>query len=378
MVVLYVLFWVIFLGSFSALGVLFYSFFAKVSRRQQIGKTLRPALGSFGGSLDQQPALSVIICAHNEQANLPALLGAITRQDYPGTWELIVVNDRSTDGTATILADAALLNPRLRILTIEHTPSDWSPKKYALSQGIAYALYEHLVFTDADCIPASVRWLSLIADQFAQGCAIVIGYSPYLPAKGLLNGLIRYETWLSAVQNATFSSFDRPLTAVGRNLAYTKTVYDLAGGFYHHRGTLSGDDDILVTRVGPSVRVGLLLETDGYVFSHPKNSWGAYLEQRTRHVGASKFYPFYTKAVQLILKLFPLLAFVAMFLYPFQSLLYFVIRYLILWHRTKGAQNNGLKTDLTWAEVIIYDLLLTIWNVFLGLAVIFRPAKQWR
>ena len=78
--------------------------------------------------------VSVIISARNEEANLPSLLNALINQTYSiDLLNLIIVNDRSTDKTADILAGYEKDIPNLTVITIDKTPLDWSPKKWALN-----------------------------------------------------------------------------------------------------------------------------------------------------------------------------------------------------------------------------------------------------
>ena len=104
------------------------------------------------------PPVSIVIPARNEERNLEQALGSVLALDYPGL-EIIVVNDRSTDGTGAILEKLAKQDPRLTVVTIESLPADWLGKPYALHRGAQQAQGEFILFTDADIVfhPLALR-----------------------------------------------------------------------------------------------------------------------------------------------------------------------------------------------------------------------------
>lgn len=95
------------------------------------------------------PLLSVCIPARNEERNIRACVEAVLKQDYPN-FEVIVVDDRSTDATPHILTDLAARDSRLRPINGSELPSGWAGKPHALHQASALARGEWLCFIDAD------------------------------------------------------------------------------------------------------------------------------------------------------------------------------------------------------------------------------------
>ena len=91
------------------------------------------------------PALSIIVPARNEVANLERLLPTLTNLAYPGEYELIVVDDNSTDGTGKIAKELGA-----RVERVNALPSGWRGKPHACHQGAAAATGQWLLFTDAD------------------------------------------------------------------------------------------------------------------------------------------------------------------------------------------------------------------------------------
>ena len=109
-----------------------------------------PRLKNFPPAADRDcPRVSLVFAARDEQAKLPAALRTLRDLDYPGL-EIIAVNDRSTDRTPSLLADAAKFDPRVRVVNLAVLPEGWLGKPHALEQGFAVSTGEWLLFTDAD------------------------------------------------------------------------------------------------------------------------------------------------------------------------------------------------------------------------------------
>lgn len=104
------------------------------------------------------PGLSIVVAAANEEHTLERALRSLLALDYPEV-EVIVVNDRSTDGTGAVLAKLAEQHPRLQVVTLTELPPGWLGKTHALHQGAARARHDLLLFTDADVVfaPDSLR-----------------------------------------------------------------------------------------------------------------------------------------------------------------------------------------------------------------------------
>jgi len=100
---------------------------------------------------DGLPSVSAVVAARNEERNIEVALQSLLRLDYDQL-EIIVVDDRSTDGTGAILDRLASGNARLRVLHLTELPPKWLGKNYALYRGAQEASGELLLFTDADCV----------------------------------------------------------------------------------------------------------------------------------------------------------------------------------------------------------------------------------
>jgi chlorobactene glucosyltransferase len=95
------------------------------------------------------PLISVCVPARNEERNIRKCVEAILKQDYPN-FEVIVLDDRSTDVTLEILRQIAAQNDKLKIISGSDLPKGWAGKPHALHQASAVARGEWLCFIDAD------------------------------------------------------------------------------------------------------------------------------------------------------------------------------------------------------------------------------------
>lgn len=236
------------------------------------------------------PPLSVVICARNEAENLSRFLPDVLNQDYP-SYEVVVVNDCSEDSTYDVLGSFMKKYPHLKVSMIQKDPGFTHTKKLAMLIGIKAAKNDLLVFTDADCRPASPQWLRHVAAAATgEKTDIVIGYGAYSQEKGLLNSYIRYETMFIALQYFGMAMAGKPYMGVGRNLAYRRTFFFGKGGFGPHNHIMSGDDDLFVNRNATADNCSLMLTHDSFTLSVPSKTIAEWIKQKRRHLTTAVHY----------------------------------------------------------------------------------------
>ena len=211
------------------------------------------------------------------------------RQRHAAAFELILVDDNSTDGSTELALAFARTDDRIRVLF----PGATRPgKKDALAYGIAQASYERLLLTDADCTPASDEWLTRMTEQLRGPTELVLGVSPYRTAPATLLGRWqRFESIYVSFKYLSALRWGLPYMGVGRNLAYTKGFYLRAGGFSSHGDLPGGDDDLLVSGAAISERTVAVTDPRAWTYSHPQPAWPDYFRQRARHQSTGIRYP---------------------------------------------------------------------------------------
>ena len=258
----------------------------------------------------QQPGVSVIVCARNEERNLRDYLQALLTQDYP-EFEVIVVNDGSIDDTRTYLE---YWQKRYRNLKLTFVPAGakvGSTKKLAITLGAKAAQYDYLLLTDADCRPESTHWISEMMKGFAQpsvsaavsqlsgqsaqrsvseAVTIVLGFGAYFAKPGLLNRMIQFDTLFNGLQYLGMAACGHPYMGVGRNLAYSKRLFFQQGGFYHLMTSKAGDDDLFVNRVATAANTAVVCTPDSLTWSVPKTNLTDWFRQKRRHLSVAPKY----------------------------------------------------------------------------------------
>ena len=245
---------------------------------------------------DYATPVSLIIAARDEEQNLRKNLLQWLEQDHHA-FEVIVVNDCSFDNSIYLLKDYQRRFPHLQIINLEESAIFKGGKKQALFLAIKGAQFERLIFTDADCRPASKDWLALMNAQFDDQKEIVLGMGSYEKSKGLLNYLIRMDTVQIAIQYLGAASRKFPYMGVGRNLGYKKNLYLEHGGFRKHIDLPWGDDDLLINEMANGKNTALCLIPEAQTVSKPKKTFGKWFRQKRRHMTTSQRYKAGTRLV---------------------------------------------------------------------------------
>src|SRR5438105_8597492 len=220
----------------------------------------------------QQHPVSVIICARDEDENIARNLPGVLVQKYATTHEVIVVNDNSVDDSKYILEELQKTFKFLQIVDLKQEAKLISGKKYPLSIGIKEAKHEIVLLTDADCVPATEFWIQKMQDAYVNGTEVVLGYGAYYKKPGLLNKLIRFETFHSALQYLSYALAGKPYMGVGRNLSYKKGIFLKNKGFSAINHVASGDDDLFISMVANKTNTNVVVDHDAVTLSEPENS----------------------------------------------------------------------------------------------------------
>lgn len=255
------------------------------------------------GTEELLPPVSVVIAARNESDNLFHFLPLVLNQDYPD-FEVVVVNHQSLDDSYHVLNAFKMQYPsKLRIVEVERSRHLGTGKKFPLSLGIKAAAHEHLVLTDADCAPSSNQWLRCMASCFSEKKQLVLGYAPYKVEKGFLNKLIRLDTIMIAMNYFSYALARLPYMGVGRNIAYTKSLFNSVQGFKSHYAIISGDDDLFVQQAARKGNYTIQINEGAYCISKGKDNWSSWMIQKTRHYTTV---PKYQVIKKLLLGIYPL------------------------------------------------------------------------
>jgi cellulose synthase/poly-beta-1,6-N-acetylglucosamine synthase-like glycosyltransferase len=229
------------------------------------------------------PMVSVVIAARNEEQNIEACLRSVVDQDYPvGRFEVIFVNDGSTDNTDAIVTELSSNHKNIRILTLPADSGHRAGRKpVAIAAGIEIAKGEIILTTDADCrVPKS--WISCMVGQFDPETGFVAGPVHEVAGNSFIAKLDRLELLGLISTAAGLIGLGKPITCNGANLAYRKTAFLAAQG-YGEKGSWC-DDETLMHRIHIRGlgRISFSPYSECAVTTRPNNSMGSFWKQRLR------------------------------------------------------------------------------------------------
>ncbi len=325
--------------------------------------------------------VSVIICARDEADNLAKNLPGILVQDYKTTHEIIVVNDNSTDETKYVIDEYKKSFKNLVNIELTQEAKLIMGKKFPLSMGIKSAKYETLILTDADCVPASEFWVDHVQQAYHDSTEVVLGYGAYHKKPGLLNKLIRFETFHSALQYFSYALAGIPYMGVGRNLSYKREVFMRNKGFSSMNMIPSGDDDLFINKVANKHNTAIMIDPASHTLSEAKKTWNDWMRQKYRHYTTSKYYKpihkFLLGLYSLSLALFyPLFAASVVFHTWWLALSVLGLRLLIqaiILHKTMKKLN---EKDL-WPFFILFDIWMFFYFLITVPALWKKPKQKW-
>ena len=242
--------------------------------------------------------ISVIVPVRNEEKNIKACLDALAAQTLSkDRYEVIVVDDHSTDSTPQLLLSLKYPQMRLTVLNLEEQLRQkgmrgQAYKKWGIEWAVSRAVGDLIVTTDADCT-SHVEWLATLLDFYEHTGAKCIA----APVK-----IIAGNQWLEIFQALDFAAL-QGITAAsvhakfhsmcnGANFAYEKKAFEEAGGYRGIDSIPSGDDMLLMHKIfllhpdGPQ----FLLSPKAVVSTKAENTLSGFLNQRIRWASKASQY----------------------------------------------------------------------------------------
>ncbi len=329
----------------------------------------------------QEYPVSVVICARDEAENIAHNLPGILVQQYKTTHEVIVVNDNSSDETKYLLDEFRRTFKHLNPLRLKQDAMMIPGKKFPLSMGIRAAKYEVLLLTDADCIPASENWIQKMQEGYTNNKQIVLGYGAYNKRRGLLNKVIRFETFHTALQYFSFALAGFPYMGVGRNLSYKRELFLINKGFSSINQIPGGDDDLFINMVANKKNTAIVIDKEAHTLSEPKTTWGEWQNQKARHYTTSKYYKNKHKFLLGLYSLsqiliYPLSLAAVLFFNWYIAAALFALRMIILSITWRKSMKKLNELDL-WPYFLFFDIWMFFYYLLFTPSLWRKPAKDW-
>ena len=237
-------------------------------------------------SVEEKNKFSIIVAFRNEEKYIYTLLKSFGKLKYPKElFEIILVNDASTDESLEEIERFIRYYPSIPIRILENNRLTHSPKKDAIYTAIEQSSYDWIVTTDADCLVPR-NWLQLFNSFILAQDTVAFIAAPvvYRKEKGFLAQFQQLD-WLSltAVTMGSFG-YKSPMLCSGANLCYRRTAFKKVGGFTGNENIASGDDVFLLSKMQKKYpkNVFFLNSVDAIVQTRAVPTWKNLLHQRVR------------------------------------------------------------------------------------------------
>lgn len=210
------------------------------------------------------PKVSVIIVSVNESENLALNLPSILDQDYPD-FEVIVVNDGSTDESDMILESLKLKYPNLYSTYLPLSNDRLlSRRKLSLTIGIKAATGDILLFTEPYSRPASDKWITSMIKEFDNDKEVVLGYSYYEKNNKLYNRIARFDNLYFSLRFMSMALKNMPYGGTYSNLAFKRQLFFDNKGFSSLLNMENGEK-VFINRIANSSNTAIALSHDSFV-----------------------------------------------------------------------------------------------------------------
>ena len=243
---------------------------------------------AVGKLSSKAPGISIVITSCNNRSILEKNLPLWLSQDYPN-FEVIVADDRSTDETLFFLIEQQQLHPKLQIVSLDPHFVKMGGKKLALTLAIKKSQFQFFLITEVDVVPASNQWLKLMSLQLGnKKNEIVLGASPICSGRGFLATLVQHELLLNSLQFLGLAKMGKPYMGMGKNLAYSRSIYDSVNGFSKHHHLPMGDDVLFVQEAATATNTAICIHPDAYTLGDGPASWKLYWRQNAQKLWIEK------------------------------------------------------------------------------------------
>ena len=226
--------------------------------------------------------VSIIVAARNEELNIEHCLNSLIKIDYPKSlYEIIIVDDGSTDRTAEIIHNFAKTNSNIRYLSSIPSSGNLKGKANALDQAIKIASNDIIMITDADC-EVMPTWVSHTVKYFDESVGVLAGFT-LLKIKNWFDGLQSLDWTYILSLSASTINLKIPLSCIGNNYCFRKTAYNEVGGYTAIKFSVTEDYSLFKAIINSGKwKYRFPMDKNRLVFSQPSPTWKLLFQQKRR------------------------------------------------------------------------------------------------
>lgn len=323
----------------------------------------------------QQP-VSIVICAKNEAENLLTNIPEIASQDFPN-FEIVLVDDHSTDNSYYVMKQLQQQYSNIHIVN-KSDVKERKGKKEALAAGVALSNYDLILVTDADCIPATGKWIDFMTAPFSnEKTELVLGCSPNKKQTGFWKGFFRFETYMTALHYGSFALRNLPYMGVGRNLAYRKSFFQKHFSEILTDDHFSGDDDLLVNTGATKENTEIVMNEASFTLSAAPQSFKNWWKQKQRHLSVGGKYRIFHQILITGFPVFTIVFLAVAVVLLFSPIVLFTLVFFLWQHFTLTFIHSfGLKRFRAADLVLEAPFYLLLWIILLPVLSISSQLKH--
>ena len=321
-------------------------------------------MNAAGKNENNQVNISIIVAAKNEAENIDGLIESFIKLDCPTElFEVIVVDDNSFDDTLEkLISNSSSIN-NFSFYNLKSLGK--AGKREALTLGIRNSKYPYILITDADCRPGT-KWLKAYSKKFSFGYDMLYGIAPFYQREKLVSKIACFENLRGSFLSFSMTSLGLPYTAAARNFGFTKNAFESLSGYSKTKDTISGDDDLLLREaIKNKMKIGVVTESDSFVYSEAKKTFKEYFQQKARHTQTSFHYLLINQVIigsWHLLNLSFLFSPLLMFFNPLPGILLpakLIIDFALVKSKQKKFGYNFSTIEIFYLQVF-YELLLIV------------------
>ncbi len=331
--------------------------------------------------VSHQPFVSILIAARNEEQRLPHCLNSLLRAQYPAAkFEILVIDDRSTDQTRSIAESFSRQHPQVRVIPISRRLENMSGKASALCQSLVHARGEIILMTDADC-QAPPEWIPQMVSYFTPNVGLVGGFT-LLSSREKTNTIfakIQTLDWMYLLTiGAGAAGLGKPVSIIGNNFAFRRAAYDAVGG-YEKLGFSIIEDFALMRAIDEQTPWQVIFPLDPQIAitSEPAASWREFYEQRQRWAAGGKDVGMLAKWLMTIAFLAHLACLAAFFISMKLAIACFAglagVDFLLIWQSARKLRRRGLLAVLPLFEIYYF-----LYSFFFAPIVLLPTTVRWK
>jgi len=190
---------------------------------------------------------TVIVCIDHDKENLPGLIEALIRLDYPETLlEILLVTESSDREIVSEIQKSTAKNKRIRPVLIYDREEGLTGRKNAITQAVGVANGEIILLTESNCRPGS-QWVRRMINCFDEETGMVMGFPSIEKGSGLMHRFLEFDQLAKVAVQTAGAYWNIPPYSSARNLAFRRRLFFEVNG-YESSGSITTGDDFFLTR----------------------------------------------------------------------------------------------------------------------------------